>query len=202
MVIQDVLALTCEQVESLLGGSPDFIWASPPCVTYSRLSGGRHRRKRDKGQDAVKECDWERTEEALEHNYHLCKVVVIMLWALKRNRSAILVIENPVGGMDSSPLMLMAKRLLDLRKVQISYCAFGRGEKKETVLWTNSPGLADRLSMFTCANMCPHGGRGKHPSGVRGNPQAAHCVIPDTLASVVARYVDASLEKAGIRFTR
>ena len=186
----------------MLGGPPDAIWASPPCVTYSRLSGGTHRKvpKRNLASEEVDK-EWEKTDEALEHNFHLLKTVVIMLWALSCNRHAIVVIENPVGAMDTCPLMQMAKRLLSLRAVKIAYCAFGRDEQKQTMLWTNSPGLVDRLSMYTCANMCPYG-RTEHPSGVRGNSGRAHCVIPDTLASVVSRYIDASLEKAGIRFTR
>jgi hypothetical protein len=188
-------SVTLGEIMQGLENIPDFVWASPDCTTYSRLSGGIHRKVN--GQ-------WERTDRARRHNFDLLKILEIMLAIQKSNRNAIFVIENPDGAMDPCPLMKLAKRMLGLRTVRVHYCAFGRDERKATHLWTNDEGLASRLSLYTCENMCTldqHKSirRGKGELVEVGRSQLAHCVIPETLACVVARYVDARLEQSGRR---
>jgi len=86
------------------GYVPDFIWASPPCFTYSNLSGGKHRMP-EKGE-------FEKTSEALEHNHYFAKMSQMMHWAKSHHPHLIVVIENPVGSMSKMPLM-KASRTLD-----------------------------------------------------------------------------------------
>jgi site-specific DNA-cytosine methylase len=74
-----------------IGFVPDFIWASPPCFTYSNMAGGRHRQP-EAGL-------YEKTAEAHEHNHYFVKMAELMEAAKRLHPHLIVVIENPVGAM-------------------------------------------------------------------------------------------------------
>ena len=114
----------------------------------------------------------------------------------------IVVIENPRGLLQSMPLMKELESSMNLEKVEVDYCAFGRGDKKPTQLWTNDFGLASRLSRFRCNNMCPYKG-GIHPIGVRAQGTKFNAAaIPGGLAEEVAAYVNCKFILDRIRFTK
>ena len=78
---------------------PDFIWASLPCETYSKLARGKHR--------SVKNGEYEKTEKAEQHNLLFEKMIEIMRWAQRKHpRHLIVVIENPVGSLPKMPFMV------------------------------------------------------------------------------------------------
>lgn len=77
---------------------PDFIWASPPCTTFSNAAGGHHRSRRTG--------ELEKTETALEHNLLFTKMVRIMRWAKERNPHLVVAIENPRGILHRMPCMV------------------------------------------------------------------------------------------------
>jgi hypothetical protein len=195
--VMNILNLTRNDVRVTehLGGMPDFIWASPPCLTYSVLSAGKHRKK----------SIWNKTLLSLHDDFLLLKTLHFMRAAKKVNPHLIVVIENPVGLLDESPIMIRLKEELDLHTVRVNYCAFGRDEKKSTHLWTNDSVLAYRLSKYTCKKCCPVSdengkqcGR-KHKGSVRDDKDRCHQVIPEPLALLVARYAAARFEANGIR---
>jgi hypothetical protein len=125
MMVVDIRKATYEDI----GFVPDFIWASPPCTTCTNLAGGHHRNIR-KGQ-------FEKTQEAHDHNLLFAQMMYIMNWAKSKNPHLIVVIENPRGQMQYMPMMKEFMDTFDLSQATVDYCAFGRSDKKPTNLWTN-----------------------------------------------------------------
>lgn len=161
---------------------PDFIWLSPPCQTYSRLAGGKHR--------SPKKGELEKSEESLEHNYIFAKVEELLYWCKQKAPHLIVAIENPVGYLKSMPLMIHFTKNFGLFATQVNYCAFGRDEMKPTMIWTNDKGLRDALSKFTCEKKCPYHKK-RHPANVRRDgSKVDFSVIPHPLAEEVAEYVE------------
>jgi len=172
-----------------IGYVPDFIWASPPCFTYSIMAGGKHR-----SVDAP-----EKTPEAREHNMYFAKMAHLLQTTKKLHPHAIFVIENPVGLLYKMPLMAELERTLGLHRVQVDYCAFGRCDKKPTHLWTNDFDLACALREYTCRNKCPYYGS-THPVGARGQGQYFNAAaIPEALAEEVAECVHSKFYRDRIR---
>lgn len=60
-----------------------------------------------------------------------------MRWARSKNPHLIVVIENPVGLMQKMPLMDEIRSAFGLEYTIVHYCAFGRDDKKPTLLFTN-----------------------------------------------------------------
>jgi len=185
----DIMSLKPEELEFV----PDFIWASPPCHTYSNMAGGKHRN--------VETESFEMTKEAREHNYFFVKMAEIMHWAKKRHPHLVVVIENPVGTMRSMPLMKDLTDRLGLYCVIVNYCAFGRDDKKPTCLWTNDFGLYSNLAEFKCEkSKCPYS-IGVHPISVRTEGKMFNAsAIPQPLAEEVAEYVNAKFYQDRIRY--
>ncbi|CAB9507585.1 expressed unknown protein [Seminavis robusta] len=165
-----------------LGMVPDFIWASPPCTTYSLMAGGTHRNP--------KEGKYEMSELARQHNRLLTRLYYIIQWAKKKKPHLIVVIENPRALLKAMPLMQEMERSLNLFRVTVDYCAFGRPDQKPTDLWTNDLQLRNNLSYFSCRDRCVY--NGYHAVGARANGhQYNAAAIPDFLAEEVAEYVSA-----------
>lgn len=165
-------------IHKYIGFFPDFIWGSPPCQTYSRMSGGHHRNP--------KNGEYEKTGTALDHNHYFMRMAQILRWAKAKVPHLIFVIENPVGSLKQMPLMKAFKKEFHAIETQVHYCAFGVNVKKPTNLWTNDRQLAKRLSKFKCT--C----QGKHTGSVqREAHKRNHSCIPDALGEYVANYVNA-----------
>jgi len=165
-----------------IGFVPDFIWASPPCTTFSNLAGGSHRN--------IPAGEFEKSQEAHDHNDLFAQMVCLMRWAKSKNPHLIVVIENPQAQMQKSPDMIEFMKTFGLHKATVHYCAFGRLDKKPTNLWTNDFSLYARLSKFHCSEgRCPYYNL-VHPIGVRSNGQDFNAAaIPKKLAELVANYV-------------
>ena len=112
-----------------LGFVPDFVWASPPCTTYSLMAGGTH--------NNPKEGLYEKTDTAREHAVWFTQLFNFLRWTKEHKEHSIFVIENPVGLLQNMPLMKEMEKEFGLHKCTVHYCAFERCDKKPTHLWTN-----------------------------------------------------------------
>jgi hypothetical protein len=170
---------------------PDFIWASPPCLTYSNLGGKTHR--------DLKNGNWAVSKQARQHDLFFAKMAEIIEWALEKHPHLIVAIENPLGRLHLMPLMESLKNRIQLGEAKVDYCAFGRDDKKPTMIWSNNGSLIAGLSRFTCKKSdCD----GIHLS-VRGNcGKYDFGAIPENLAMFVAEQVNATLVNQAIRFRK
>ena len=110
-------------------GQPDFIWASPPCTTFSVASIGKHWNldKTPKSQAAV-------------FGIVLVQHTINLINALNAKKGY--VIENPRGMLRKLPVMA------DLTRHTVTYCQYGDSRMKPTDLWTN----LNWTPRPTCAN--------------------------------------------------
>jgi hypothetical protein len=118
----DVGALTVKQVFTLCGGTPDFIWASPPCTTFSIASVSHHWRK--EGDAMVPKHQGAANALALvEATLRLIHAVGPRYWLM----------ENPRGMLRKFPLMASYQRRT------VTYCQYGDTRMKPTDLWGVMP---------------------------------------------------------------
>ncbi len=125
----DILGLTADILVAKYG-LPDFVWASPPCTSFSVASIGHH---------------WiasgvPKTQAALE-SMALVAHTRQLLEAL--NPICGFVIENPRGMLRKLPL------LEGLTRWTVTYCQYGDDRMKPTDLWTN---ITTWLPRVPCAN--------------------------------------------------
>ncbi len=88
-IISDIRNLELQNLSSM----PDFIWASFPCVTFSKLNG---KKDREAG-------NWAKTPRAREHDDYILKAFAIMKEVRKHHEHLIVAIENPVGKLRTTP---------------------------------------------------------------------------------------------------
>ena len=103
-------------------GQPDFVWASPPCTTFSVASMGFH--WASGGDKPVP-----KTEAAI-HGIALAKQAVKLVHDLNPKHGW--VIENPRG------MMRKMEFMLPLKRQTITYCQYGLDRQKPTDIWTNT----------------------------------------------------------------
>lgn len=96
-IIKDILNLEFNTLPFI----PDFIWASPPCTTFSRMNGGV-----DRGDDS----NPDKTDRARRHNNYLLKMFEIMQIAKYHHHHLTVIIENPVGKLKNTALMVCLVR--------------------------------------------------------------------------------------------
>lgn len=105
--------------------APDFIWASPPCNTYSVCV---YRLRERNPQTAEPYSD-----RAIEGTKVLYKTLEIILFFKNINPNLLYVIENPRGMMRNDKIMKTINR------TTTKYSAYGDNKKKVTDFFNNLP---------------------------------------------------------------
>lgn len=121
---EDVNNLTAESIIKLCNGTPDIIWASPDCTTYSLAAISHHRNKNiltgelEPKSDYAKFCD--------KTNKHLIELI-------KELKPKYYFIENPRACLRKMSFMK------GLPRYTVTYCQYGDFRMKPTDIWTNHP---------------------------------------------------------------
>ena len=133
----DVLDLNAKDLIALCGDQrPDYVWASPPCTSFSVASIGTHW---GGGLRAYQP----KTEAArlglrlVEHTLRLMREVAPAYWTM----------ENPRGVLRKLPVVAGVARRT------VTYCAYGDERMKPTDLWGGHPSTWTPRPM--CKNRAP-----------------------------------------------
>ena len=138
----DILQLTPEYLLKTYG-RPDFVWASPPCTTFSVASIGKHWNldktpKTEAAGEAIK---------LVNHTLDLIKALEPKLgWLM----------ENPRGMLRTLPMMQ------ELNRHTVTYCQYGDTRMKPTDLWGFVPSWIPRTACKNgepCHEAAPRGAR-------------------------------------------
>ncbi len=138
---RDILTLTADILISKYG-QPHFIWASPPCTSFSVASIGHHWTEDKKPK----------TTQALES----LELVEFTLNLIKALKPAAWLMENPRGMLRKQEIMK------GLTHRQITYCSYGDTRMKPTDLWGDVPNWIARSACKngdSCHEAAPRGSR-------------------------------------------
>lgn len=160
------------------------------------MGGGVHR--------TASRGEYSKSPEARAHDFIFSKLTELLLWVKCRHPHVIVVIENPIGALRSMPFMKELEDELALLRTKVDYCAFGRDEKKPTMLWTNDHNLRSRLQVYNCSERCPYGKAGEsHPVDLRSTAhEFDYSSIPEALAEEVAEYANSKFCLDNLRRTK
>jgi hypothetical protein len=131
----DVAKLTKEDIPF----TPDVIWASPDCTTYTIAAISTHRNNTEPKSEYAKKCDIT--------NQHF--ISLIKEW-LEINPTMVFFIENPRGMLRKMPWMQEFKRHT------VWYCTYGDERAKPTDIWTNSDTWIPRPVCHNGNKECHH----------------------------------------------
>lgn len=127
---KDVLDVyTADIMEYFNDDTPDVIWASPPCQSFSIAAISHHRYKGEDGYVYPKSDFAKLSDELLQHTLTL--IANLDCIAEARGKQLYWFIENPRGGMRKSKLME------GLPRYTVTYCQYGDTRMKPTDIWTN-----------------------------------------------------------------
>ncbi len=101
--------------------TPDVIWASPDCTTYSIAAISTHRNGCEPKSDYAKKCD--------RVNQHF---ISLIKYYQSINPDLVFFIENPRGMLRKMPFMQ------EFTRHTVWYCQYGDDRAKPTDIWTNS----------------------------------------------------------------
>jgi hypothetical protein len=127
-------------------GQPDFVWASPPCTSFSVASIGHHWIS---GGDSPTP----RTEQARE-SQELVRHTVQLIKELNPTKGWLM--ENPRG------MLRKLSVVKDLPRHTVTYCKYGDSRMKPTDLWGVVPNWTPRITCKngdTCHVSAPRGAR-------------------------------------------
>ena len=101
----------------------DFIWASPPCTSFSVASIGHHWNKDNTPK----------TPDALLGVEIVKKTLSLIKIFLHQNRKRVFYFENPTGKLRKLPIVRG-----EFDRATIDYCRYGDNRMKPTDIWTNN----------------------------------------------------------------
>lgn len=148
--VGDILDLTRERIPF----TPDVIWASPVCTTYSIAAISTHRNGTEPKSDYAKYSD-----------KMLAKTLEIISWF----PNAKFFIENPMGMMRKMPM------LQGIYRAEVTYCSYGDIRMKPTDIFTNHARSMFVPNGWQPRTRCFNGNRNCHheaaPRGSRSGTQ-------------------------------
>lgn len=134
------LAIDIEELQSnQVPFTPDIVWASPDCTTYSIAAISTHRTGTEPKSDYAKKCD--------RVNQHF--ISLIKRWQ-EINPNMTFFIENPRGMLRKMPFMQEFKRHT------VWFCTYGDDRAKPTDIWTNSTTWVPRPVCWNGNKNCHH----------------------------------------------
>ena len=139
----DIMNLTAEYLLATYG-RPDFVWASPPCTSFSVAAIGHHWISGGENPEPRTE-QARQAQELVRHTITLIK---------KLNPSKGWLIENPRG------MLRKLSVVSSLPRYTVTYCQYGDSRMKPTDLWGWVPNWSPR-------SMCKNGDT-CHVSAPRG----------------------------------
>jgi hypothetical protein len=171
----DVTALAAADLLARYG-RPDFIWASPPCTSFSVASIGRNWTMID-GVPAAK-------TEAAEHGQRVVASTVALIAALSPRYGWLM--ENPRGMLRKLPVVA------GLPRRTVTYCQYGDDRMKPTDLWGSVHGWEPRppcVNGSPCHTPAPRGSS----TGTQGIRLARdRSRVPYQLGEEIMRAISAS----------
>ena len=114
----DILELTSDYLLSTYG-RPDFVWASPPCTTFSVASIGHY-------WNYINGVAYPKNEKAI-NGLRIVEHTRNLIEQLQPTKGFL--IENPRGMLRKQPIMA------GLDRVTVTYCQYGDTRQKPTDLW-------------------------------------------------------------------
>ena len=165
---RDILLLDAEILVKKYGQF-DFIWASPPCQTFSVASIGRYWNKDRTPKDA-------KALDGLKLVEHTLKLINDL------SPSKGFIIENPRGMLRKMPIMG------NLHRRTVTYCAYGERRMKPTDLWGLNEWVARKPCQAgdDCHESAPRGSS-TGTQGIKGAKNRSR--IPIELSREIARFI-------------
>ena len=161
---------------SVLPWKPDFIWASPPCETFSVASMGYH-------WTGGKGAYLPKTDSCLAGIKRVEKTIEI----IQELKPKYWIIENPRGVLRKMPFMA------EFNRYTVTYCQYGDSRMKPTDLWSNLP-LLEFLPMCKngspCHEAAPRGAK-TGTQGIKGYRDRSR--VPDALCSSVVKQIERAI---------
>lgn len=164
---RDVMQMTGQYLKQKYG-QPDFIWASPPCTTFSVASIGRHwnKNRTPKSQQALEAL------QLVSHTINLIKELNPKYW----------IIENPRGMLRKQSIMQ------NLPRQTVTYCQYNDFRMKPTDLWGKVGNWVARKPCKNgdkCHQSAPRGSR-NGTQGIKGAKDRS--VIPFELSKEIYKF--------------
>ncbi len=174
---------------------PSFIWASPPCTSFSVASIGRHWVK---GHTFLP-----KTKQAELGVKIFEKTLEIIKYYLELNPDLVWFIENPRGKMRKAPHW----ETIPHTRHTVMYCRYGKEEKrmKPTDLWTNAEGFVAKTCKSYkydkdgniinrhCHHESAQRGSATGTQGLKGNHERSK--IPKELSQYVIEIFEKNIKK-------
>lgn len=118
----DVGLLTVADLRQMCGGTPDFVWASPPCTAFSIASIGTHWTGGHRAY-IPKTLRAKNSIALVQHTVGLLQELGARYWLM----------ENPLGILRKLPVVA------GLTRWTTTYCQYGDERQKRTDLWGVMP---------------------------------------------------------------